>query len=110
MEIGKVLYKILDNLIKTKDVPISMYQNMIKTNPLINGQFSYCAIEKKDYEYLKNELKEICIKLNDLTEYARFKNENADVDKIATEFLSGERDIEELLSKTEKIIENKKYL
>lgn len=108
MEIGKELYKILDNLLKTKDVPIPIYQNMIKTNPLINGQFSYCVIEKKDYEYLRNELKEICIKLNDLTEYARFKNENVDVDKIASEFLSGERDIEELFSKAEKIIENKK--
>lgn len=102
------LYEILDNLIKTKDVPISIYQNMIETNPLINGQFSYCAIEKKDYEYLKNGLKEICIKLNKLTEYARNKNENANVSKIASEFLSGERDIEELFSKAEKIIENKK--
>lgn len=108
MEIGKELYKILDNLLKTKDVPIPIYQNMIKTNPLINGQFSYCAIEKKDYEYLRNGLKEICIKLNELTEYARNKNENADVSKIAMEFLSGERDIEELFSKAEKIIENKK--
>ena len=90
------LSKILDNLIKTKDVPIPIYQNMIKTNPLINGQFSYCAIEKKDYEYIKNGLKEICIKLNELTEYARNKNKNADVSKIAYEFLSGERDIEEL--------------
>ena len=108
MEIGKELYKILDNLIKTKDVPISIYQNMIKTNPLINSDFSYCAIEKKDYEYLKNGLKEMCIKLNDLTEYVRFKSENADVSKIASEFLSGERDIEELLFNTEKIIENKK--
>jgi hypothetical protein len=43
-----------------------------------------------------------------LTEYARNKNENADISKIAMEFLSGERDIEELFSKTEKIIENKK--
>ena len=102
MEIGKELYKILDNLLKTKNAPISFYQNMIKTNPLINGEFSYCVIEKKDCEYIKNELKEICIKLNDLIEYTRFKNENADVDKIASEFLSGERDIEKLLSKTEK--------
>lgn len=102
------LSKILDDLIKTKDVPIPIYQNMIKTNPLINGGFSYCAIEKKDYEYLKNGLKEICIKLNELTEYARNKNENADVSKIAMEFLSGERDIEELFSKAEKVIENKK--
>lgn len=102
------LSNILDEMIKTKDVPIPIYQNMIKTNPLINGQFSYCAIEKKDYEYLKNGLKEICIKLNELTEYARNKNENADISKIAMEFLSGERDIEELFSKTEKIIENKK--
>lgn len=102
------LSKILDDLIKTKDVPIPIYQNMIKTNPLINGQFSYCAIEKKDYDYLKNGLKEICIKLNELTEYARNKNENADISKIAHEFLSGERDIEELFSKAEKIIENKK--
>lgn len=47
MEIGKELYKILDDLIKTKDVPIPIYQNMIKTNPLINGDFSYCAIEKR---------------------------------------------------------------
>ena len=82
---------------------------------MINGQFSYCAIEKKDYEYLKNGLKEICIKLNELTEYARNKNENADISKIAAdiskiamEFLSGERDIEELFSKAEKVIENKK--
>ena len=102
------LSDILDNLLKTKDVPIPIYQNMIKTNPLINGKFSYCAIEKKDYEYLKNGLKEICIKLNELSEYARNKNENADISKIAYEFLSGERDIEELFSKTEEIIENKK--
>lgn len=102
------LSNILDNLLKTKNAPISYYQNMIKTNPLINGEFSYCAIEKKDYEYLKNGLKEICIKLNKLTEYARNKNENADVSKIAMEFLTGERDIEELFSKAEKIIENKK--
>lgn len=108
MEIGKELYKILDDLLKTKDAPISFYQYAIKENPLINGDYSYCAIEKKDYEYLKNELKEICIKLNELTEYARNKNENADVSKIASEFLSGERDIEELLFNTEKIIENKK--
>ena len=45
---------------------------------------------------------------NELTEYARNKNENADINKIAYEFLSGERDIEELFSKAEKIIENKK--
>lgn len=96
------LSNILDEMIRTKDVPIPIYQNMIKTNPLINGQFSYCAIEKKDYEYLKNGLKEICIKLNELTEYARNKNENADISKIAMEFLSGERDIEELFSKAEK--------
>ena len=102
MKMGKELYKIIDNLLKTKNEPISFYQNMIKNNPLINGQFSYCAIEKKDYEYMKNELKEICIKLNDLTEYARFKNENADISKIAKEFLSGERDIEELLFNAEK--------
>jgi hypothetical protein len=56
------LSNILDEMIKTQDLPIPIYQNMIKTNPLINGQFSYCAIEKKDYEYLKNGLKEICIK------------------------------------------------
>lgn len=98
----------LDKLLKTENVSIPIYQNMIKTNPLINGQFSYCTIEKKDYEYLKNGLKEICIKLNELTEYARNKNENADISKIATEFLSGERDIEELFSNVEKIIENKK--
>ena len=64
--------------------------------------------KKKDYDYLKEGLKEICIKLNELTEYARNKNENADVSKIAMEFLSGERDIEELFSKAEKVIENKK--
>lgn len=102
------LSNILDEMLKTKDVPIPIYQNIIKENPLINGQFSYCAIEKKDYEYLRNGLKEICIKLNELTEYARNKNENADVSKIAMEFLTGERDIEELFSKAEKVIENKK--
>lgn len=102
------LSNMLDKLLKTKNVSIPIYQNMIKENPLINGDFSYCAIEKKDYEYLKNGLKEICIKLNELTEYARNKNENADVSKIAMEFLSGERDIEELLYNSEKIIENKK--
>ena len=96
------LSNILDEMLKTKDVPIPIYQNIIKENPLINGQFSYCAIEKKDYEYLKNGLKEICIKLNELTEYARNKNENADVSKIAMEFLTGERDIEELLFNAEK--------
>lgn len=98
----------IDNLLKTQNVSIPIYQNIIKTNPLINGQFSYCAIEKKDYEYLKNGLKEICIKLNELTKYARNKNENADISKIAFEFLSGERDIEELFPNAEKIIENKK--
>lgn len=110
MEIDKFneLSKIIDDLIKTKDAPISFYQYAIKENPLINGDYSYCAIEKKDYDYLKNGLKEICIKLNELTEYARNKNENADVTKIAMEFLSGERDIEELFSKAEKVIENKK--
>lgn len=102
------LSNILDKLLKTKDVPIPIYQNIIKENPLINGKYSYCAIEKKDYEYLRNGLKEICIKLNELTEYARNKNENADISKIAMEFLSGERDIEELFSKAEKVIENKK--
>lgn len=96
------LSNIIDEMLKTKDVPIPIYQNIIKENPLINGQFSYCAIEKKDYEYLKNGLKEICIKLNELTDYARIKNENADVSKIAMEFLTGERDIEELFSKAEK--------
>ena len=96
------LSNILDEMLKTKDVPIPIYQNIIKENPLINGQFSYCTIEKKDYEYLKNGLKEICIKLNELTEYARNKNENADVSKIAMEFLTGERDIEELLFNAEK--------
>lgn len=96
------LSNILDEMLKTKDVPIPIYQNIIKENPLINGQFSYCAIEKKDYEYLRNGLKEICIKLNELTEYARNKNENADVSKIAMEFLTGERDIEELLFNAEK--------
>lgn len=101
------LSNMLNNLLKTKDASIPFYQNMIKTNPLINGQYSYCAIEKKDYEYLKKGLKEICIKLNELTEYARNKNENADIRKIAFEFLSGERDIDELLSNAEKIIENK---
>lgn len=110
MKINKYneLSNMLDNLLKTTNVSIPVYQNMIKTNPLINGEFSYCAIEKKDYEYLKNGLKEICIKLNELTEYARNKNENADISKIAFEFLSGERDIDELISNTEKIIENKK--
>lgn len=102
------LSNMLDNLLKTKDVPIPVYQNMIITNPLINGDFSYCAIEKKDYEYLKKGLKEICIKLNELTEYARNKNENSDVDKITMEFLSGERDIEDLFQNIEKLIENKK--
>ena len=102
------LSNILDNLLKTTNVSIPVYQNMIKNNPLINEKFSYCAMEKKDYEYLKKGLKEICIKLNELTEYARNKNENADISKIAFEFLSGERDIDELLSNTEKIIENKK--
>lgn len=102
------LSNILDKMLKTTNVSIPIYQNMIKTNPLINGDFSYCAIEKKDYDYLKEGLKEICIKLNELTEYARNKNENADVSKIAMEFLSGERDIEELFSKAEKVIENKK--
>ena len=102
------LSNILDKMLKTTNVSIPIYQNMIKTNPLINGDFSYCAIEKKDYEYLKNGLKEICIKLNELTEYARNKNENADVSKIAMEFLTGERDIEELLFNAEKVIENKK--
>lgn len=102
------LSNILDKMLKTTNVSIPIYQNMIKTNPLINGDFSYCAIEKKDYEYIKNGLKEICIKLNELTEYARNKNENADISKIAMEFLSGERDIEELFSKAEKVIENKK--
>lgn len=92
------LSNILDKMLKTTNVSIPIYQNMIKTNPLINGDFSYCAIEKNDYEYLKNGLKEICIKLNELTEYARNKNENADISKIAMEFLSGERDIEELFS------------
>lgn len=108
IDIYNELSNILDKMLKTKDVPIPIYQNIIKENPLINGQFSYCAIEKKDYEYLKNGLKEICIKLNELTEYARNKNENADINKIAHEFLSGERDIKELFSKAEKIIENKK--
>ena len=102
------LSNMVDEMLKTKDLSIPIYQNIIKLNPLINGQFSYCTIEKKDYEYLKNGLKEICIKLNELTEYARNKNENADINKIATEFLSGERDIEELFSNAEKIIENKK--
>lgn len=41
------LSNMLDEMLKTKDVPIPIYQNMIKTNPLINGQFSYCTIEKK---------------------------------------------------------------
>lgn len=108
IDIYNELSNIFDKMLKTKDVPIPIYQNIIKENPLINGQYSYCAIEKKDYEYLKNGLKEICIKLNELTEYARNKNENADISKIASEFLSGERDIEELFSKAEKIIENKK--
>lgn len=96
------LSNILDEMLKTKDVPIPIYQNIIKENPLINGQFSYCAIEKKDYDYLKEGLKEICIKLNELTEYARNKNENANIDKIAMEFLSGERDIEEIIFKSRK--------
>lgn len=47
------LSNILDKMLKTTNVSIPIYQNMIKTNPLINGDFSYCAIEKKDYEYLK---------------------------------------------------------
>lgn len=102
------LSNILDKMLKTTNVSIPIYQKIIKDNPLINGQFSYCAIEKKDYDYLKEGLKEICIKLNELTEYARNKNENADVSKIAMEFLTGERDIEELFSKAEKVIENKK--
>lgn len=110
MEIEKYneLSNIVDKLLKTTNVSIPIYQNIIKENPLINGEFSYCAIEKKDYEYLKNGLKEICIKLNELTEYARNKNGNANISKIVHEFLSGERDIEELFSKAEKIIENKK--
>ena len=53
------LSNILDKMLKTTNVSIPIYQNMIKTNPLINGDFSYCTIEKKDYEYLKNGLKEI---------------------------------------------------
>ena len=41
------LSNILDKMLKTTNVSIPIYQNMIKTNPLINGDFSYCAIEKK---------------------------------------------------------------
>jgi len=83
----------LRNLIIKKDVPIDKLCTIISNNPIIQGKIFIELFNNETNEEIKKQLKDICLRLIDLTEFVYNTNYNLKFD---------ENKIEEILKSIEK--------
>ena len=87
----------LRNLIIKKDVPIDKLCTIISTNPIIQEKIFIELFNNETNEEIKKQLKDICLRLIDLTEFVYNANYNLKFDE-----LFDENKIEEILKSIEK--------
>lgn len=83
----------LRNLIIKKDVSVDNLCTIISKNPIIQGKIFVELFDNETNEEIKKQLKDICLRLIDLTEFVFNTNYNLKLD---------ENKIEEILKSIEK--------
>ena len=83
----------LRNLIIKKDVSFDKLCTLISENPIIQGKILIELFNNETNEEIKKQLKDICLRLIDLTEFVQDTNYNLKFD---------ENKIEEILKSIEK--------
>ena len=89
----------LKNLIIKKDVPIDKLCTIISNNPIIKGRIFIELFNNETNEEIKKQLKDICLRLIDLTEFVYNTNYNLKFDENKIEEIL--KSIEKRLSKIE---------
>ena len=87
----------LRNLIIKKDVSVDNLCTIISENPIIQGKIFIELFNKETIEEIKKQLKDICLRVIDLTEFVQNTNYNL---KFGETF--DENKIEEILKMIEK--------
>lgn len=75
----------LKNLIIKKDVPIDKLCVIISNNPIIQGKIFIELFNNETNEEIKKQLKDICLRLIDLTEFVYNTNYNLKFSEIFNE-------------------------
>lgn len=83
----------LRNLIIKKDISVDKLCTIINDNPIIQGKIFIELFNNETNEEIKKQLKDICLRLIDLTEFVQDTNYNLKFD---------ENKIEEILKSIEK--------
>lgn len=86
----------LRNLIIKKDVSVDKLCTIISNNPIIQGKIFIELFNKESNEEIKKQLKDICLRLIDLTEFVQDTTYNLKYNEIE------ENKIEEILKSIEK--------
>lgn len=87
----------LRNLIIKKDVSFDKLCTIIRDNPIIQGKILIELFNNETNEEIKKQLKDICLRLIDLTEFVQDTNYNLKFDELFVE-----NKIEEILKSIEK--------
>ena len=87
----------LRKLIINKDVPIDKLCAIISNNPIIQGKIFIELFNNETNEEIKKQLKDICLRLIDLTEFVYNTNYNLKFSEIFNE-----NKIEDILKSIEK--------